>query len=128
MVAKVDKPHHMLYHDKDRVRIAEVVRYIVTYDPAVAHGVLSPHRQSGDAHVSKIFLRVRNCAQIIRRAQYLSGPYFIAVAVREAQFNANDEITGKFNQTPPPLYDPELKASKSFWAELEVNDRKYRAR
>jgi len=116
----------MLYHDKGTVRIAEVVRYIVTYDPSTT---LSSTNQIDSAphlpRLTKIFLRLRNCAPIFRRAQYLNGPYFLSVSVREAEFNANDEITGTVNETSPPLYDPEVKASKSFWAELEVGDKQY---
>jgi hypothetical protein len=120
--------HHTLYHDKGTVRIAQVVRYIVT--TSFSKATSEPHDSSpvDDKPVDKVFLRIRNCAQIFRRAQYLNGPYFIAVSVREAQFNSYDEITGKLNKTPPPHYDPEVKASQSFWAELEFDDRPYKWR
>jgi hypothetical protein len=111
----------MLYHDKGTVKVAEVVRYIVTFDPLVRLNAGS--KLHDVSHSGKIFLRLHNCAPIFRRAQYLSGPYFIAVSVRDADFNANDEISGHVNQTSPPLYDPEVKPSKSFWAELEVGDK-----
>ena len=136
------KIKQMFYHDCGVLRIANVVRYIITYDPILiasneVHRKLEGHAESRSSiadsthskenhhHGSSLFLRIRNCAQIIRRAQYLSGPYFLSVSVREAEFNANDEITGEFNTTSPPIYEPELKANSSFWAELEIGNYKY---
>lgn len=114
----------MLFHDRGTVNIADVVRYIVTYDPSLdpinKHKILS-HITSADHAPSlfhpKLHLRIRNNASILLRAAYLQGPYALAISAREDTFHANDE-TVKTSSTSAPIYDHDLKASTSFWAEL----------
>ena len=121
----------MLFHDRGTVQVADVVRYTITYDPALdpanKHGLLS-HITSATHHPTlfhhKIQLRIRNTASMLLRPAYLQGPYVLCVSVREDTFHAFDETT----DTPPsssPIYDQDLKTSTSFWAELGC-DKKYR--
>ena len=119
----------MLFHDRGTVNIADVVRYIVTYDPShdpVGHKILSrltsASHAAGHSH-PKLHLRIRNNASMLLRAAYLQGPYVLAVSVREDTFHANDE-TIEASESSIPIYEPDLKTSTSFWAEL-VCDQKY---
>jgi Putative serine esterase (DUF676) len=121
------KGHEMLYHDKGVIRVANVVRYVITYNP-VWNADSEDGKRCEASDNSKVFLRVHNCAQIIRRAQYLNGPYFFCVSVRDAEFNANDEISGLVKETRAPIYDQEVKASSSFWAELPVDHKQFTVR
>ena len=118
----------MLFHDRGTVNIADVVRYIVTYDPAQdpgqKHGLLSQIASASHAPMfqHKLHLRIRNNASILLRAAYLQGPYVLAVAVREDTFHADDE-DDKSPFSSAPSYDHDLKASTSFWTELPVDKR-----
>jgi hypothetical protein len=119
----------MLYHDKGTVSVAEVVRYVITYDPVLdptnKHGILSHISSASHApHLfhPKLHLRVRNTASVLLRPAYLQGPYVLSVSVRDDSFHANDETV----EEPPssaPIYDQDLKASTSFWAELASEQR-----
>ena len=120
----------MLYHDKETVSIAEVVRYVVTYDPAVdttiRHGIL--HHVVSSSHVPSrlhpmLHLRIRNTASVLLRPAYLQGPYALAVSVREDTFHANDE-TIPLEPSSTPVHNQDLKASTSFWVEL-ASEKKY---
>ena len=80
----------MLFHDRGTVNIADVVRYIVTYDPSLdpvnRHKILSHITSSSHAPSHphpKLHLRIRNNASMLLRAAYLQGPYILAVSVRE---------------------------------------------
>lgn len=118
----------MLFHDRGTVNIADVVRYIVTYDPAQdpaqKHGLLSQIASASHAPMfqHKIHLRIRNNASMLLRAAYLQGPYVLAVAAREDTFHADDGEEVK-SSSMAPIYDHDLKASTSFWAELPVDKR-----
>jgi hypothetical protein len=118
----------MLYHDKETVSIAEVVRYIVTYDSALdssAKHHLFPHITSDDGDARrphKVFIRVRNTASMLLRPAFLQGPYILSVAVREDDFCSHYCDTEE--PLTAPIYDQEVKASTSFWAELP-GDGKY---
>ena|SRR2546421_11658665 len=113
----------MLFHDRGTVNIADVVRYIVTYDPtqdpAQKHGFLSHIASASHAPMfqHKLHIRIRNNASMLLRAAYLQGPYVLAVAVREDTFHADDE-DDRSHCSSSPIYDHDLKASTSFWAEL----------
>src|SRR5579859_2000224 len=118
----------MLFHDRGTVNIADVVRYIVTYDPAHdpahKHGLLSQIVSASHAHMfqDKLHLRIRNNASMLLRAAYLQGPYVLSVAVREDTFHADDEEAVS-SSSMAPIYDHDLKASTSFWADLPVDKR-----
>jgi hypothetical protein len=118
----------MLFHDRGTVNIADVVRYVVTYepalDPAQKHGFISQIASASHAQMfqHKIHLRIRNNASMLLRAAYLQGPYVLAVAVREDTFHADDEDDRNLSSLAP-IYDHDLKASTSFWAELPVDKR-----
>jgi len=120
----------MLFHDRGTVNIADVVRYVVTYDPALdpggKHRLLSHIASAG--HVPGLLhpalhLRVRNNASMLLRAAYLQGPYILCVSVRENTFHANNDDLEPC-ETSAPVYDQDVKASTSFWTELPA-DRKY---
>lgn|SRR5277367_279737 len=115
----------MLFHDRGTVNIADVVRYIITYDPTqdlvVKPGLLS-HITSGHRH-HKLHLRIRNNASMLLRPAYLQGPYVLAVSVREDTFHANDEGV-ECAASSAPIYDHDLKTSTSLWAELAA-EKKY---
>jgi len=116
----------MLFHDRGTVNIADVVRYIITYDPAQDHvgkPRLLSHITSGHRH-HKLHLRIRNNASMLLRPAYLQGPYVLAVSVREDTFRANDESVDCAASSAAPIYDHDLKTSTSFWAELAA-DKKY---
>jgi hypothetical protein len=118
----------MMFHDRGTVNIADVVRYVVTYepalDPAQKHGFLSHIASASHAPIfqHKVHLRIRNNASMLLRAAYLQGPYVLAVAVREDTFHADDEESVS-RSSLAPVYDQDLKASTSFWAELPVDKR-----
>jgi len=120
----------MLFHDKGTVEVADVVRYTITYDPALdpanTHGILS-HITSAGHHPNlfhhKIQLRIRNTASMLLRPAYLQGPYVLCVSVREDTFHAFEE-TPNTPTSSAPIYDQDLKTSTSFWAELGC-DKKY---
>jgi hypothetical protein len=120
----------MLFHDRGTVNIADVVRYVVTYDPALdpahKHKILSHIASAGHGPSllhRKLHLRVRNNASMLLRAAYLQGPYILCVSVRENTFHANTRDLEPF-ETSAPIYDQDLKASTSFWTELP-SDKKY---
>jgi hypothetical protein len=120
----------MLFHDRGTVNIADVVRYIVTYDPSLDHGNkhgilshISSATHTGNMFSSKIHLRIRNNASMLLRAAYLQGPYVLAVSVRDDKFHADDE-SEEIPSSAAPVYDHDLKASTSFWTELPC-DKKY---
>ena len=119
----------MLFHDRGTVNIADVVRYVVTYDSAVdplnRHTFLSHITSGGHGHRllhPKLHLRIRNNASMLLRAAYLQGPYALCVSVREDTFHANEQHLGRFD-TVAPVYDQDLKASTSFWTELPSEGR-----
>lgn len=119
----------MLFHDRGTVNIADVVRYVVTYDPALdaanKHRILSHITSAGRGPSllhPKLHLRVRNNASMLLRAAYLQGPYILCVSVREDTFHANIEDLEPF-ETSAPVYDQDLKASTSFWTELPADQK-----
>lgn len=119
----------MLFHDRGTVNIADVVRYTVTYDPSLdpinkpkIRPHLTPASHAPRFH-PKLHLRIRNNASMLLRAAYLQGPYILAVSVREDTFCANEGIVDE-SISAAPVYDQEVKASTSFWAEL-TSDKKY---
>lgn len=120
----------MLFHDRGTINIADVVRYTVTYDPLLdpinKHKIRS-HITSAN-HATNLFhpklhLRIRNNASVLLRAAYLQGPYALAVSVREDTFCSNEGIVDE-STFAAPVYDQDVKASTSFWAEL-ASDKKY---
>jgi len=122
----------MLFHNKGTVNIADVVRYTITYDPSSdpqnrPHGILS--QLGSSSHIipqrgHTLHLRIRNDASMLLRAAYLQGPYVLAVSVRDDTFCANDESVEVSGDTPPPVYDHDLKTRTSFWTELPA-DKKF---
>ena len=114
----------MLFHDRGTVNIADVVRYIITYDPTLdpvhQYRILSriaSHYHAPHIPYPKLYLRIRNNASILLRAAYLQGPYALCVSVREDTFHANADTVDS-PLTLAPIYDQDVKASTSFWAEL----------
>lgn len=112
----------MLFHDRETVNIAEAVRYIITYNPALDpttgwHRTLS----GGHLHGRLIHVRIRNTANIVLRAAYLQGPYTLCVSVRESTFHASREDDAERGDSPTPIYDQDVKSSTSFWAELAAD-------
>jgi len=120
----------MLFHDRGTVNIADVVRYIVTYDPSLdpinkrkIRSHITPASHARSLFHPKLHLRIRNNENVLLRAAYLQGPYALAVSVREDTFCANEGIVDE-STAAAPVHDQDVKASTSFWAEL-ASDKKY---
>jgi hypothetical protein len=100
----------ILYRNKDSLRVGELFRYTITYTPDTSHTVNPPE--------SCLWLRVKNLEAVPLRAAYLAGPYILYVDVRPGDYDQNRNAYSSADQ---PIYEPQLKAGQSMYAQLYMN-------
>ncbi|KAL1965421.1 hypothetical protein VTN77DRAFT_5677 [Rasamsonia byssochlamydoides] len=100
----------LLVHQAGYVRVGEVVRYTLTYTPAVDPILPTP---------AALHVKVKNTSAIPLRAAYLHGPYTLYTACYPSTFDPNHrydrgELEGE------PQFEPNLKAGGAWTATIPV--------
>ncbi|CAN6660503.1 putative lipase YDL109C [Trichomonascus vanleenenianus] len=98
----------VLYRTKSRLKVGELNRFVVTY---------TPDRDSSriPGQDTCLWLRIKNTEAMPLRAAYLAGPYILYVDVRPGDYDQNRNV---FSTADQPVYEPQLKAAQSFYAQL----------
>ncbi|KAI9886835.1 MAG: hypothetical protein M1823_001334 [Watsoniomyces obsoletus] len=97
----------LLLHQTGAVKVGEVVRYTVTYNPSLDRILPIP---------PTLHLRIRNTTAAPLRAAYLHGPYTLHVASYPSIFQPNCKLSSKEHGIPQ--YESQLKAGGSWDAKL----------
>ncbi|KIW08154.1 uncharacterized protein PV09_01087 [Verruconis gallopava] len=100
----------LLVHQTGNLKVGEVVRYTVTYEPSSDRILPSPQH---------LFVRIKNNAALPLRAAYLHGPYTLHVAAYPAHFNPNEKLTD-VKKHGAPQFEPNLKAGGVWNAKIPV--------
>ncbi|PYI01273.1 hypothetical protein BO78DRAFT_353992 [Aspergillus sclerotiicarbonarius CBS 121057] len=103
-------PEMLLIHQAGSVRVGEVVRYTLTYTPAVDNIRPTP---------AKLYVKVKNTSALPLRAAYLHGPYSLYASCYPSTFNTNHSA-GQQGLETIPQYEPYLKAGGTWNATLNV--------
>lgn len=104
----------MLYLNKAALGVGQLYRYKVTYTP--------PETASTETSSEKsLWLKVKNHESVALRAAFLGGPFILYVDVRPENYDLNSKVYSTADQ---PMYEPQLKAGQSFYAELFMNKNK----
>ncbi|PLB39736.1 lipase ROG1 family protein [Aspergillus candidus] len=100
----------LLLHQAGSVRVGEVVRYTLTYDPATDNFRPAP---------SELYVKVKNTSAIPLRAAYLHGPYTLYVSCYPSTFDPNVKL-GRQDTENAPQFEPYLKAGGSWGATIAI--------
>ncbi|RAL04390.1 lipase ROG1 family protein [Aspergillus ibericus CBS 121593] len=103
-------PEMLLIHQAGSVRVGEVVRYTLTYTPAVDNIRPTP---------AKLYVKVKNTSALPLRAAYLHGPYSLYASCYPSTFSPNNSARTQGIETIPQ-YEPYLKAGGTWYATLNV--------
>ncbi len=95
----------LLFRDIGNVKTAQINRFIIEYTRT---------EQSSDS----LWLKVRNTESLAFRAAYLAGPFVLYVDVRTQDYHHQKQI---FITADQPQFEPDLKTSQSFYAELSLH-------
>lgn len=109
-----EAPGEVLYLKRDKLNVGQVNRFKITYTPP------EDKNNSGSPEKS-LWLRVKNLEVVALRAAYLAGPFILYVDVRPEDYDQDEKIYSTADQ---PMYEPQLKAGQSFYAELFMNKNK----
>lgn len=109
-----DTTGEVLYLKRDKLNVGQVNRFKITYTPP------EDKPNSGSPEKS-LWLRVKNLEVVALRAAYLAGPFILYVDVRPEDYDQDEKIYSTADQ---PMYEPQLKAGQSFYAELFMNKNK----
>lgn len=107
----------LLYRFRSRVTIGQVERYVLTYTPEKK----SHYSKEGTyltPDQSSLFVRVKNCESLHKRAAYLMGPYILYVDARPAEFT---HLKPCYITADQPSFEPNLQPSQAFTAELSCH-------
>ncbi|KAK9239619.1 putative serine esterase-domain-containing protein [Lipomyces kononenkoae] len=99
----------LLFRTRSSVKVGQLHRYIITYVPA--HDNVFPLPMS-------LYLRVRNTELFPMRAAYLNGPFVLYVDVKPSHYDPAVKVTNPYDK---PSYEPQVKASQSYYAELKLD-------
>lgn len=100
----------LLLHQTGSVKIGEVIRYTVTYTPAVDRILPSP---------THLHLKIKNTSAIALRAAFVHGPYTLYAAAYPSTYNPNEKFPSP-RRDGIPEFEPNLKAGGSFYSQLSV--------
>ncbi|KAL2811299.1 putative serine esterase-domain-containing protein [Aspergillus cavernicola] len=100
----------LLIRQAGNVRVGEVIRYTLTYKPAVRDTHPSP---------AALHVKIKNTSAIPLRAAYLHGPYTLYASCYPASFdpNANCDFPDANNV---PQFEPYLKAGGTWHAVIPI--------
>ncbi|KXJ95597.1 putative serine esterase-domain-containing protein [Microdochium bolleyi] len=102
----------LLLHQVGSVKIGEVVRYTVTYNPSRDRILPSPEH---------LHLRIRNTSPIPLRAAFVHGPYTLHVSAYPSHYDPNTKFENP-RRYGIPEFEPMLKAGGSWTCKLTVPD------
>ncbi|KAJ1331636.1 putative serine esterase (DUF676) [Microdochium nivale] len=102
----------LLLHQVGSVKIGEVVRYTVTYNPSRDRILPSPEH---------LHLRIRNTSPIPLRAAFVHGPYTLHVSAYPSHYDPNTKFENP-RRYGVPEFEPQLKAGGSWTCKLTVPD------
>ncbi|KAH7035456.1 putative serine esterase-domain-containing protein [Microdochium trichocladiopsis] len=102
----------LLLHQVGSVKIGEVVRYTVTYNPSRDRILPSPEY---------LHLRIRNTSPIPLRAAFVHGPYTLHVSAYPSHFDPNVKFENP-RRYGVPEFEPMLKAGGTWTCKLTVPD------
>ncbi|KAL3457635.1 putative serine esterase-domain-containing protein [Aspergillus heterothallicus] len=101
----------VLIRQTGSVRVGEVVRYTLTYDPTADNIKPLP---------DLLHVRVKNTSAIPLRAAYLHGPYTLYASCYPASFDPSDEYNFS-SADRTPQFEPYLKAGGTWNAVIPVS-------
>ncbi|KAF5102759.1 hypothetical protein D0Z00_000251 [Geotrichum galactomycetum] len=104
----------ILYTNKASLNVGQLYRYKITYTPPE----VDPDSPSFG---SSLFLKIKNLEVVALRAAFLAGPFILYVDVRPEDY---DQDKKAYSTADQPMYEPQLKAGQSFYAELFMNKNK----
>ncbi|KAF2663836.1 DUF676-domain-containing protein [Microthyrium microscopicum] len=102
----------LLIHQTGAVKVGELTRYTITYQPHADRIIPSP---------THLHVRIRNTSAIPLRAAYLNGPYTLHVAAYPSTFDPNTKFDNP-RRNGVPQFEPLLKAGATFSARLTIPD------
>lgn len=102
----------ILYRSKRSVKVGQLERYIITYEPQEQEDISKLSLQS-------LWLKVRNIESLPMRAVFLRGPYILYVDVRTEEYHHSKAT---FVTADQPKYEPNLSPGQSFNAELSLHN------
>lgn len=116
-----DSPHDkVFYHQKSSVKIGEIERYVVTYNPtkkqdgkSTGSGSLSMMQTLNQS----IFLQIRNVSKSIYSANYIMGPFDLYCDVRTQDYCDTKRVIVSVEK---PKYKSQLSPQKKFVVELSM--------
>ena len=100
----------LLLHQSGAVKVGQVVRYTITYQPANDRVLPTP---------SHLHVKVKNTAALPLRAAWVHGPYTLHTSAYPATFNPHQKVQEPRNHGTPE-YEPMLKANGSWTTKLVV--------
>ncbi|KJR85687.1 uncharacterized protein SPSK_08352 [Sporothrix schenckii 1099-18] len=100
----------LFMHQIGSVKIGEIVRYNVTYTPALDRILPAPEY---------LYLKVRNTSNSALRAAFVHGPYTLYVDAYPAHFDPNEKFAHP-RKYGVPEFEPMLKAGGSWTCRLLV--------
>ncbi|KAL1980052.1 hypothetical protein VTN96DRAFT_4698 [Rasamsonia emersonii] len=100
----------LLVHQVGYVRVGEVVRYKLTYTPALDPILPTP---------TELHVKVKNTSAIPLRAAYLHGPYTLYTACYPSTFDPNRRYD-RCELEGAPQFEPYLKAGGTWTATIPV--------
>ncbi|KAE9981238.1 hypothetical protein EG328_011788 [Venturia inaequalis] len=100
----------LLVHQSGCVKVGDVIRYTLTYEPSQDRILPSP---------SHLHVRIKNTSAIALRAAYLHGPYTLHVATYPSTFNPNRKLDNP-RKNGVPQFEPNLKAGGAFTAKIPI--------
>ncbi|KAL4936993.1 hypothetical protein BDV06DRAFT_82679 [Aspergillus oleicola] len=104
-------PEMTLIRQAGSVRVGEIIRYTLTYNPT-ADEVQPPP--------AALHVKVRNTSAIPLRAAYLHGPYTLYASCYPKSFNPNSATTYAESGSVPQ-FEPYLKAGGVWYARIPIS-------
>ncbi|CCH41298.1 putative lipase [Wickerhamomyces ciferrii] len=101
----------ILYRSKRAVRVGQLERYIITYEPE--------EQDITKLSLKSLWLKVRNIESLPMRAAFLMGPYILYVDVRTEEYHHSKST---FVTADQPKFEPNLSPGQSFNAELSLHN------
>ncbi|KAL4959181.1 lipase ROG1 family protein [Aspergillus stella-maris] len=104
------KPDMLLVRQAGSVRVGEIIRYTLTYDPSLDEFQPPP---------AALHVKIKNTSAIPLRAAYLHGPYTLYASCYPKSF----DTTGATEYADPrnaPQFEPYLKAGGVWYARIPV--------
>ncbi|KAL2863098.1 lipase ROG1 family protein [Aspergillus lucknowensis] len=100
----------LLIRQAGTVRVGEVVRYTLTYNPAA---------DGAQPSAAALYVRIKNTSPAPLRAAYLHGPYTLYTSCYPSSFDPNGDLDSS-SADNVPQFEPYLKAGATWSAVIPI--------